>query len=116
MHANEYVTDIYVKDVIPAEFHVEVVSYDRGEVELTPLGVGEMHATMLEWWIDELQPNETALLVFETTTRLNPAGKQEFTSPGIYILNTGYEIHWTYDGEDYEAVSGKYVVEAIDCE
>ena len=115
MHAMETVTDIYVKDVVPAEFDVEVNRYTHGDVLVTDLGQGQMGATKIEWWIDELQAGEQALLVFTATTRLNPAGHQEFTSPGIYEVNPGYDIHWTFMGEEYEGETQARTVVAIEC-
>ncbi len=114
MRADDYVTDIYVKDIIPAEFSVEVTSFSHGEIEVTSLGQGH-GATMIEWWIDELQADEQAMMMFVVTTQLNPAGNQEFTSCGTYTINPGYDIHWTYQGETYESETPERTVVAIDC-
>jgi hypothetical protein len=114
MRADDFVTDIYVKDIIPAEFSVEVTSFSHGEVEVTSLGQGH-GATMIEWWIDELQANEQAMMMFVVTTRRNPAGNQEFTTYGTYTINPGYDISWTYRGETYESGTPERTVVAIDC-
>jgi hypothetical protein len=115
MHALEDVSEIYVKDIVPAEFDVRVIRYTHGTVVVTPLGQGEMGATMIEWWIDGLQADEQAMLIFAAATRENPAGRQEFTSPGTYAVNPGYDIHWTYHGMRYESRSGARTIVAIDC-
>ena len=46
------------------------------------------------WDIGELADGEQATLSFDVVTRLNPAGKQEYTSDGLKILNSGAVLKW----------------------
>lgn len=48
----------------------------------------------IRWTIDELGPLDRGLLVLHVATKCNPAGKQEYTSPGVYTLNSGATLKW----------------------
>jgi hypothetical protein len=50
---------------------------------------GTSEKVFLTWEIGDLDPGETARLILLVSTDLNPAGHQEYTSPGIYELNSG---------------------------
>lgn len=43
----------------------------------------------LFWNIGTLRPGETVNLVLDAETDLNPAGHQEYTTPGVYEFNSG---------------------------
>jgi hypothetical protein len=45
-----------------------------------------------EWIIGSMKENETKLAYIVISTDINPGGKQEFTSPGIYCLNSGATV------------------------
>ncbi|MEM0202832.1 MAG: hypothetical protein QXO16_00960 [Archaeoglobaceae archaeon] len=72
-----------VKDVIPGEFNIVSYSATTGNVSITTTG----KAKHIFWNVSE---SGTLTVTIETT--LNPAGKQEFTSPGKYYLNEGAEL------------------------
>lgn len=49
----------------------------------------------IRWAISELAPMERGLLVVTVATKVNPAGRQEYTSPGTYVLNSGAVLKWS---------------------
>jgi hypothetical protein len=92
-----------VKDTIPGEFEVnENETYaSEGYYEFTSHG----KSTHLTWKV-QLGSGEGAYMDIKVYTRLNPAGKQEFTSCGEYYLNEGAYI------EGYDVVSDPIIIEA----
>ncbi len=50
---------------------------------------GKSAKEFLRWDIGTLGPGQTVNLVLDAHTDLNPAGKQEYTSSGIYEFNSG---------------------------
>jgi hypothetical protein len=48
-----------------------------------------------------LEPDESAYIEMYVWTKLNPAGKQEYTSPGDYTLNSGPTAKW-FDLEGHQ--------------
>jgi len=48
-----------------------------------------------------LCPGESAHIEMYVWTKLNPAGHQEYTSPGTYTMNSGPNLKW-YDLEDHQ--------------
>ena len=85
---------VVVYDVIPAEFGVAEYWASEGTASFVQSGDGELGSTSLTWIIGILSPGREAVLEFTISTILNPAGKQEFTSPGIYSLNDGAWVTW----------------------
>ena len=81
------INDVVVYDVLPAE--LELIEYEltQGTLSATKKGKGKMGSTHLIWDVGDLYGD--AELVLKIATRKNPAGKQEFTSPGTYLLNEG---------------------------
>lgn len=108
------VTDIEVKDIFPAEYSINNVLTNMGTFTVEPTGGGNS-ATEVKWNIDALPYGAAARLVVILSTELNPAGIQEFTSPGTYDLNPGVNVHWTWDGGNYEWEGLDFQVEAIEC-
>ena len=53
----------------------------------------------LIWEVGSLLPGGFATLELLVWTKLNPAGHQEYTSPGTYTLNSGPTAKW-YDAEE----------------
>ncbi|MBI5000962.1 MAG: DUF11 domain-containing protein [Euryarchaeota archaeon] len=96
-------TDVVVKDVLPAELDfVDMVASsgnatsmvtgdDSGGTRsaLPPPTILPMRSTHIEWVIGYMAPGQSATLYMKICTRTNPAGKQEFTSSGLYSLNDG---------------------------
>lgn len=110
------VSDIEVKDTFPAEYSVDEVFTNMGTFTVEPTG-GDPSATRVVWNVDDLPYGTAARLVVLLSTRQNPAGIQEFTSPGTYDLNPGVNVHWTYNGQAYE-IDGilHLTVDAIECD
>ena len=94
------IEDVVVRDRFGAEWeivspfnttHGTVLTYTRGRSE----------KVFLVWEIGTLSPGEDAFLAFIISTDLNPAGKQEYTSPGCYELNSGAVLKFRFGGEQY---------------
>lgn len=79
--------NLTVRDVIPGEFDIDSIVPSEGTFTVTQTGAAH-HIT----WEVELEANGSASLDVTIHTKLNPAGKQEFTSCGEYPLNEGAEI------------------------
>jgi hypothetical protein len=94
--------DVIVKDTLPAE--LVLLSLEPTSGIATYLGMCSNagtrsnqkpviwpieKATHIEWIVGDLSPGQTESLTMTICTGTNPAGKQEFTSPGIYNLNDG---------------------------
>jgi len=75
---------------------------------------GKSEKVFLTWNIGTLAEGETATLIFEISTDLNPAGKQEYTSPGCYELNSGAVLKFTYNGKKYSAYTLPITVLVVD--
>ncbi len=78
-----------VTDSIPAEYEVVNVTPSSGTITLEHPGNGKMGATKLKWIVTA---EDVEYVYVTVSTKLNPAGKQEFTCSGFYILNSGAEI------------------------
>jgi hypothetical protein len=78
---------VVVYDVLPAELELLEYELTQGTLTVTKKGKGKMGATHLYWDVGNLEND--AELIIKIATRKNPAGKQEFTSPGTYFLNEG---------------------------
>jgi len=108
-------TNVVLKDIVSAEWAVIGTSAFTGPGVTTswsiptptigPTGNGQMSATLIVWNLGNLAANEY-LLVVTIQTRLNPAGKQEFTSPGLYYVNSGATIKYTFEGVKYSLSTG----------
>ncbi len=51
----------------------------------------------IRWTTSELGPWDRGILIITVATKTNPAGKQEYTSPGVYTLNSGAVLKWKDD-------------------
>jgi outer membrane protein assembly factor BamB/PKD repeat protein len=82
------VSEVLVFDVLPAE--LELVDHVPSQGTLTvQKNHDKMNPTFLVWFAGALMPGDEATLTMTVGTVENHAGKQEFTSPGIYPLNEG---------------------------
>ncbi len=81
--------DVVVHDVLPAELELVDHSISKGTFSYEQNGGGKAGSTSLTWSLGNLAPGEICQLELVISTKLNPAGKQEFTSPGTYSLNDG---------------------------
>jgi hypothetical protein len=84
---------VVVYDVLPAELELLEYELTQGTLTVTKKGKGKMGATHLYWDVGNLEND--AELIIKIATRKNPAGKQEFTSPGRYLLNDGASVEGT---------------------
>jgi len=109
---DETMTDVRVEDRFGGEFAVEELAVEKGDVEYKYRGKTEK--VYLRWDIGELEPGEMVELVLHVTTDHNPAGKQEFTSPGTYTLNSGAVLKGNLYGHQVSYVSEQLYVTAID--
>ncbi len=91
-------TDVLVRDVLPAELGLLEANASAGSVSTefpgtrsAPPGdtILPVRSTHIFWTLETLEPGQSETLYLKVCTRLNPAGKQEFTSPGTYIINEG---------------------------
>ncbi len=80
---------VTVHDVLPAELSLENYTVTQGTVMASQHGKGKMGSTAITWVVGTLNPGEVATFTMMIATTTNPAGHQEFTSPGNYSLNDG---------------------------
>lgn len=59
---------------------------------------GTSNKVFFTWEVGTLAPGEMAEIRFEISTDLNPAGHQEYTSPGCYELNSGAVLKFMFEG------------------
>jgi hypothetical protein len=78
---------VIVKDRWGAEIDVVSATPSQGTATLTTKGKSAKE--FLEWNVGTVPPGGTANLVLMTMTDLNPAGHQQYTSPGDYDYNSG---------------------------
>ncbi len=74
---------------------------------------GKSKKVFLTWEIGDLNPGEEAKLVFYISTDLNPAGKQEYTSPGCYELNSGATLKYIYEGVQFSEETGSIYITVL---
>jgi len=74
---------------------------------------GKSEKVFLFWDIGTHEPGEYATLYLTMATDLNPAGKQEYTSPGTYELNSGAVVKKIYDGVQYSWETGQLSIEVF---
>ena len=85
-------TNVFVKDPLPAEFKVTDTNPTDGVVFVDTKGRTEK--PFIEWTIANLPPG-MEMLTFVIQTDQNPKGHQEYTSPGFYDLNDGATLTTT---------------------
>jgi len=91
--------------VVQGGIGADLVVTDPGVqgVTLTKQGKGKMGATIVKWDIGTLAANNCLDLDLVVTTRLNPNGKQEFTSAEEgHELDGGFSATYWFDGTEYE--------------
>ncbi|MGD8506199.1 MAG: hypothetical protein PVF15_05985 [Candidatus Bathyarchaeota archaeon] len=93
-------TDVVVTDKLGAELEIDSpFNMTHGTVEIRLTGKSEkVHLT---WYVGTLSPGERAHLYFLVSTDINPGGKQEYTTPGWYELNSGPTAKYRVLGEQY---------------
>ena len=111
------ITDVTVKDYFGAELTGETVIDDvpvnvivRTQTRGKSYKESFLSQTRIIWYVtyrdgdvtdpddvdnlDIMEPGECAYLYMYVWTKLNPAGKQSYTSPGDYTLNSGPTAKW----------------------
>ncbi len=125
-----WIYDVVVKDNFSAELAGEPLGsmpvdllikwHSRGKAKT------EKFATQYRiiWYVDRteadpsypplgMEPGGSATLYIMVWTKLNPAGKQEYTSPGNYTLNSGATLKWLDpDGHQFSTTAPSLEVEA----
>ena len=106
--------DVVAYDVLPAELGLLEIVPSVGHVTYTgmegtraaPVGpaIYPVRSTHITWTVGTLAPGQSETLYLRAGTRLNPAEKQEFTSPGTYIINEGAYAEGT------DSLTGDYIV------
>lgn len=78
------ITDVVVKDTLPAEFELFEFTPTQGDVSIN---IGEKGATLLTWNVGNLEPKARATLTL--SVRIANGG---FSKPGSYIINSGATV------------------------
>ncbi len=74
---------------------------------------GNSNKEFLKWEVGTLGPGGTANLVLMAQTDLNPAGHQEYTSPGTYEFNSGAVLKFLVDGKQTSFETGSIMVTVV---
>jgi hypothetical protein len=95
-------TDVVVTDRLAAEIEIdEVLLVTHGTFDWTTKGNIKM-----TWDVGDLEPGDTATLILEISTKVFK-GKQKYTSPGWYELNSGATLKFKNpDGIQLSAHTG----------
>lgn len=95
-------TDVKITDNFGAEIEIDEtfpLTISHGTVSYTIKGKSDK--VFLTWDIGDLDSGETAKMYFLISTDLNPAGQQEYSSPGVFELNSGATLKFS-DLEDVQ--------------
>jgi len=102
VHPPYPIEDVVVTDRFGAEIEIDPpFPYSITDGTVSYYTKGNSNKVFLTWNIGTLPACHTAKLVIKISTDLNPAGKQEYTSPGTYELNSGAVLKFTYNGVQY---------------
>jgi hypothetical protein len=103
---------VTVSDNFGGEFAVTGITPSQGTVQTTLSGVAQK--VHLEWTVGTIPAGGTARLQLVASTKLNPAGRQEYTSPGVYQLNSGATVKYALaTGGQCSATSNTIQVTAV---
>jgi hypothetical protein len=103
------IEDVVVTDRFGAEIEiVEIMRVSHGTATYSVNGNSEK--VTLTWNIGTLPFGERATIKYKISTDLNPAGHQEYTSPGCYELNSGAVLKFTYNGKQHSANTPRITV------
>ena len=93
--SGQTVSDVRLGDNFSAEMDVDTrsISGSTGRADAQHVG-GPHSATAVTWSIGTMPPGSSAQLSFRVGTGLNPAGKQEYTSPGQHCMDSGLTVKW----------------------
>lgn len=84
--------NIIVTATLPAEINCISYMFLFGTLEIIEHGKGKSGAKEVHWTIESLESHQKLTLSLLLCTTKNPAGHQEFTSAGEYIIITGAEL------------------------
>lgn len=59
-----------------------------------PVGGNVEGATRIDWFIGTMAADTRCVLILDVSTDINPAGRQGFTSPGTYCINSGARLRF----------------------
>ncbi len=96
--------EILVTTTLPAEIGFLNYTLSQGELQISGHGKGKSGSKSVSWDVGSLEGHEGAALVLTLGPTLNPAGKQEFTSPGEYVIIEGASLKAT-DVDTSEEIS-----------
>jgi hypothetical protein len=111
---------VTVKDRLGAE--LMLLDADKSTPEIDEVGIsqgdwsyytkGNSDKVFLFWDVGDLGPGESATLTIGIGTDENPSGRQEYTTPGCYWLNSGATAKWIdpTDGLQYSTSSNQIKV------
>jgi len=103
--------DVVVTDNLAAELQIDDYSTTRGTVSWYTTGKSDK--VHLKWSMDNLPANWNAYLYLTVSTDLNPSGRQEYTSPGCYELNSGPTMKFTVDGSQQSIEMNSIIIEVL---
>jgi Mg-chelatase subunit ChlD len=84
--------NIVVTATLPAEINCIGYLFLHGTLEIIEHGKGKSGAKEVRWTIESLEAHQKLTLSLQLCTTKNPAGLQEFTSAGEYIIIKGAEL------------------------
>lgn len=110
-------TNVVVKERLGAELQIDNPSPGAG-VSVTagtfsPWTKGKSAKWFIDWYPGDLAPGASATLTIKAKTDLNPAGHQEYTSPGIYELNSGAALYAMAGAEEIYTRSNQLLIEVL---
>lgn len=105
------ITDVTVDDRFGGEYCVALRSRTQGTVVITASGTTEK--PMVRWTVGTIPAGGRATLVLRVSTDHNPAGKQEFTTPGVYTMNSGAVLKYYLGGVQQSRTSDQLQVTAV---
>lgn len=103
-------TDVVVTDNLAAELQIDSIWKSDSSDIVDTYTKGKSEKVHLTWYVGTLNFNEDATLVIYVSTDLNPAGKQEYTSPGTYELNSGPTMKYYLDGKKHSQEINQIII------
>ncbi|MBC7320392.1 hypothetical protein H5T89_07080 [bacterium] len=106
------IDDVVIKDIFEPQLGVQdpPIYISQGTVNYT-YSPGQMKKVTVIWTIGDSFSGD-AELILKVYTKPNPAGNQEFTSPGTYYLNKGATLNYTLGGTGYSVTTEEILVTA----
>jgi hypothetical protein len=80
--------DVYINGVMEGHLNTAGVAFDG----FTIFWTGNSVKVHFMWNVGAMDAGETAMIWLIVSTDTNPAGHQEYTSPGCYMLNSGATV------------------------